>query len=194
MARERQYQKVRIELYVLRVPRKRGTKAVKPYKLSVVWSLMLRPRPPHLSLFSTCPALLTFLLSSLFSSTTKAASASAGTSRTVASQRAQRKQDTPRRAKPGAVALREIKWYQRSTHLLIRRAPFARLVRELLLTKHPRGIDFRWQRAAIECLQEACEAYLVCLLSDAYLCSLHAKRVTLMPRDMQLVRRLRGPL
>lgn len=104
-----------------------------------------------------------------------------------------RKQATPRRTRPGTQALREIKLYQRSTHLLIRKAPFARLVRELLVTRHPDGMKFRWQQAAIECLQEACEAFLVCLLSDAYLCSLHAKRVTLMPRDVQLIRRLRGP-
>lgn len=104
-----------------------------------------------------------------------------------------RKQSTPARLKPGVLALKEIKLYQRSTHLLIRRGPFARLVRELLLTRHPRGVEFRWQKAAIECLQEASEAYLVHLLSDAYLCSLHAKRVTLMPRDIQLIKRLRGP-
>ena len=90
--------------------------------------------------------------------------------------------------------MREIKLYQHSTHLLLRRAPFARVVRELLITKHPRGMGFKWQKAAIECLQEASEAYLVCLLSDAYLCSLHAKRVTLMYRDIELIRRLRGPL
>ena len=108
-------------------------------------------------------------------------------------QRRHRKQQTPRRVRPGTRALREIKHYQRSTNLLIRKAPFARLVRELLVTRHPAGLEFRWQQAAIECLQEASEAYLVCLLSDAYLCAIHAKRVTLMPRDVQLIRRLRGP-
>ena len=90
-------------------------------------------------------------------------------------------------------ALKEIKLYQRSTHLLIRKAPFARLVKELLITRHPCGHEFKWQSVAIECLQEACEAYLVCLISDAYLCAIHARRVTLMPRDIQLIRRLRGP-
>ncbi|CAI8048942.1 Histone H3-like centromeric protein A [Geodia barretti] len=54
-------------------------------------------------------------------------------------------------------------------------------------------MEFRWQKAAIECLQEASEAYLVHLLSDAYLCSVHARRVTLMPRDVRLIRRLRQP-
>ncbi len=83
--------------------------------------------------------------------------------------------------------------YQRTTHLLMRKAPFARLIRELLIKHHPYGAEFRWQRAAIECLQEASEAYIISFLSDAYLCALHAKRVTLMPRDMVLIRRLRGP-
>ena len=106
-----------------------------------------------------------------------------------------RKQATPARARhrPGVLALKEIRHYQRSTNLLIRKAPFARLVREILLLRHPAGMEFRWQKAAIECLQEASEAYLVHLLSDAYLCSVHARRVTLMPRDVRLIRRLRQP-
>ena len=106
-----------------------------------------------------------------------------------------RKQATPTRARhrPGVLALKEIRHYQRSTNLLIRKAPFARLVREILLLRHPAGMEFRWQKAAIECLQEASEAYLVHLLSDAYLCSVHARRVTLMPRDVRLIRRLRQP-
>ena len=89
--------------------------------------------------------------------------------------------------------MKEIRHYQRSTNLLIRKAPFARLVREILLLRHPAGMEFRWQKAAIECLQEASEAYLVHMLSDAYLCSIHARRVTLMPRDIRLIRRLRHP-
>ena len=104
-----------------------------------------------------------------------------------------RKQLTPRRHKPGTVALREIRLYQKSTHLLIRKAPFARIVKQILLERHPFGADFRWQQAAIACLQEASEAFLVCFLTDANLCAIHAKRVTLMPRDMHLIRRLRGP-
>lgn len=103
-----------------------------------------------------------------------------------------RKQPTPRRHKAGTLALREIRLYQKSTHLLLRRAPFARLTREILVNAHPLGTTFRWQQVAIECLQEAAEAYLICFLSDAYLCSLHSKRVTLMPRDFHLIKRLRG--
>lgn len=49
----------------------------------------------------------------------------------------------------------------------------------------------RWQKAAIECLQEAAEAYTINILSDANLLALHAKRVTLMPRDIRLILLLR---
>ena len=108
-------------------------------------------------------------------------------------QQPRRKQPAPRRRAPGTLALKEIRHYQKSTHLLLRKAPFARLVRQLLQEKYPFGEEFRWQQAAFQCLQEATEAYLIYFLSDAYLCSLHAKRVTLMPRDMHLVKRLRGP-
>lgn len=82
--------------------------------------------------------------------------------------------------------------YQRSCHLLIRKASFARLVRSVLVENHHSGSDFLWQQSAIECLQEASEAYVVSFLSDAYLCSLHAKRVTLMHQDFSLIKKLRG--
>ncbi len=103
-----------------------------------------------------------------------------------------RKQPAPRRFRPGTVALREIRHFQKTTMLLIRKAPFARLVREILLNSHPSGNQFRWQQASIECLQEAAEAYLIHFMSDAYLCSLHSKRVTLMPKDFFLIKRLRN--
>lgn len=89
-------------------------------------------------------------------------------------------------------ALKEIRMYQKSCHLLLRKANFARVVRSVLIETHRLGSHFLWQKAAIECLQEASEAYVISFLSDAYLCSLHAKRVTLMPRDMNLIKRLRG--
>ena len=95
----------------------------------------------------------------------------------------------PRRYKPGTVALREIRRFQKSTELLIRRTPFQRLVREIAQTYSP---YLRFQSGAIIALQEAAEAYLVGLLEDSNLCAIHAKRVTIMPRDMQLVRRIRG--
>ncbi|XP_050843586.1 histone H3-like centromeric protein A isoform X2 [Serinus canaria] len=97
-----------------------------------------------------------------------------------------------RRRRPGQRALQEIRKYQNSTRLLLRRGPFARLVREICLL-FTRGVDYRWQQMALMALQEAAEAFMVRLLEDAYLCSLHARRVTLFPKDLQLARRLRGP-
>lgn len=99
---------------------------------------------------------------------------------------------TKRRYRPGEKALKEIRFYQRSTELMIRRLPFARLVREVQTYFFRK--EYRWQADAMLALQEAAEAHLVGLFEDAYLCSIHAKRVTLMPKDMQLARRIRGPL
>ena len=97
----------------------------------------------------------------------------------------------PHRYRPGTVALREIRRYQKSTDMLIRRLPFQRLVREVAQdeTKKP---DLRFQGTGVLALQEASEAYLVGTFSDANLCAIHAKRVTLMPKDMKLVRQIRG--
>lgn len=95
----------------------------------------------------------------------------------------------PFRFRPGTVALREIRRYQKSTELLIRRAPFQRLVREIALTFKS---DVRFKSAAIEAMQAASEAYLVEIFEDCNLCAIHSRRVTIMPKDMQLVRRLRG--
>lgn len=95
----------------------------------------------------------------------------------------------PHRYRPGTVALREIRRFQKSTEPLIRKLPFQRLVREI-------GQDFktdlRFQTAAVGALQEAAEAYLVGLFEDTNLCAIHAKRVTIMPKDIQLARRIRG--
>lgn len=97
------------------------------------------------------------------------------------------------RRRPGVNALREIRKYQKSTELLIRRAPFQRLVREITRVHADAGQpDYRWQVQAVEALQEAAEAYLVGVLEDSNLCAMHAKRVTIMPKDMQLARRIRG--
>lgn len=95
----------------------------------------------------------------------------------------------PHRFRPGTVALREIRRYQKSTELLIRRMPFQRLVREIAVEYKT---DLRFQASAILALQEATEAYLVALFEDSNLCAIHAKRVTIMPRDVQLARRIRG--
>ncbi|KAM5353752.1 hypothetical protein ACJ41O_000402 [Fusarium nematophilum] len=97
-----------------------------------------------------------------------------------------------RRYRPGTVALREIRQYQSNTKLLLRKLPFARLVREIALTLRPRGEGMRWQSQAIMALQEAAEAYMVHLFEDTNLCAIHAKRVTIMQKDIQLARRIRG--
>nr|3AN2_A Chain A, Histone H3-like centromeric protein A [Homo sapiens]3AN2_E Chain E, Histone H3-like centromeric protein A [Homo sapiens]3WTP_A Chain A, Histone H3-like centromeric protein A [Homo sapiens]6L49_A Chain A, Histone H3-like centromeric protein A [Homo sapiens]6L49_E Chain E, Histone H3-like centromeric protein A [Homo sapiens]7D20_A Chain A, Histone H3-like centromeric protein A [Homo sapiens]7D20_E Chain E, Histone H3-like centromeric protein A [Homo sapiens] len=87
--------------------------------------------------------------------------------------------------------LKEIRKLQKSTHLLIRKLPFSRLAREICV-KFTRGVDFNWQAQALLALQEAAEAFLVHLFEDAYLLTLHAGRVTLFPKDVQLARRIRG--
>ncbi|XP_018411333.1 PREDICTED: histone H3-like centromeric protein A [Nanorana parkeri] len=96
-----------------------------------------------------------------------------------------------RRYRPGKRALMEIRKYQNSTDLLIRKAPFARLVREVCM-EFACGVPYMWQSMAIMALQEAAEAFLVRLFEDSYLCCLHAKRVTLFVQDMQLAQRIRG--
>ena len=95
----------------------------------------------------------------------------------------------PHRYRPGTVALREIRRYQKGTELLIRRLPFQRLVREIA---QDYATDLRFQSTAIMALQEGAEAYLVSLLGDTNLCAIHAKRVTILPKDMHLARRIRG--
>ena len=91
--------------------------------------------------------------------------------------------------RPGTVALREIRRYQSTTELLIRKLPFSRLVREIA---QGCKTGLRFQPQAIGALQEAAEAYLVGLFEDTNLCAIHAKRVTIMPKDIQLARRIHG--
>ena len=103
----------------------------------------------------------------------------------------------PHRYRPGTVALREIRRYQKSTELLIRKLPFQRLVREIAQNSGVKGLTglsggVRFQGSAVLALQEASEAYLVGLFEDTNLCAIHAKRVTIMPKDIQLARRIRG--
>jgi histone H3 len=93
------------------------------------------------------------------------------------------------RYRPGALALKEIRRYQNSTNLLIPRLSFQRLVREIA---QDFKLDLQFQSGAIGTLQEASEAYLVGLFEDTNLCALHANRVTIMPRDIHLTRRIRG--
>ena len=95
----------------------------------------------------------------------------------------------PHRYRPGTVALREIRRYQKSTDLLIRKAPFQRLVKEIAQEIKQNA---RFQSTAVLALQEASEYYLVGLFEDTNMCAIHGKRVTIMPKDMQLARRIRG--
>jgi histone H3/H4 len=97
-----------------------------------------------------------------------------------------------RRFRPGTKALREIRHYQTTTHLLIRKAPFSRLVRQV--QNEFNHLEMRFTSKAIHAIQEAAEKYLVSLFEDANLCAIHARRVTLMVKDIQLTRRIRGQL
>jgi len=98
-----------------------------------------------------------------------------------------------RKFRAGAKALREIRKYQKSSDLLIPAMPFSRLIREVAQSVLGYNVaEFKFQSAALMALQEAAEAFLVTLFEDTVLCAIHAKRVTIMPRDMQLARRIRG--
>ena len=97
----------------------------------------------------------------------------------------------PYRHRPGTVALREIRRYQKSTDLLIPKLPFQRLVREIMQNIQN---DVRFQNSALMALQEASEAYLVGMLDSANKCATHAKRVTVMPKDLRVTRELRGEI
>ena len=109
-------------------------------------------------------------------------------------RRAQAEEQVKRkhRYRPGTRSLMEIRKYQKSAELLIRKAPFARTVREICMdsTVCSWGAEIRWQANALIALQEASEAYLVNLLSNANLAAIHAKRVTIQPKDIHIVRRI----
>ena len=102
------------------------------------------------------------------------------------------REQMPQRYRPGTVAQWEIRRYQQSTELLIRRAPFDHLVRELVQDLRHGGHELRISPAAITALQEVAEAYLVLLFEDTNLATIHAKHVTIMPKDIQLARRVCG--
>lgn len=99
-----------------------------------------------------------------------------------------------RRRKPGAVALRQIKHYQSTTDLLIRVSPFVRLVKEIAdsLSLSVDGVKYKWKASAIQALQCAVEAFMVALMEDANKAAIHAKRVTIRPEDLHLIRDIRG--
>ena len=109
--------------------------------------------------------------------------------RTIHEVRMQGRLVKPHRYRAGTAALKDIRHFQKTSALLIRKLPFQRLVREIA---QDFKTDLRFQSAAILCVQEAAEAYLVRLFDDAKLCAIHARRVTIMPKDIQLARRIRG--
>jgi len=94
-----------------------------------------------------------------------------------------------KRYRPGEKALREIRKFQRSTDLLINKLPFTRLVKEITFSFHH---SLQWQGIALEAIQHAAEDYIIGLMGDANLSALHAKRITIMPKDLQLAIRIRG--
>ena len=107
-------------------------------------------------------------------------------------KRAPKEEDVPakaRRNRPGTVALREIRKYQKKTDCVIRRMPFQRVVRDLAHDFMP---ESRFQPSALSALQECTENFLIGLMEDTQLCTLHAKRQTCMKRDMMLAKRIRG--
>ncbi len=101
----------------------------------------------------------------------------------------EKKKNKKKRFKPGVGALREIRNFQKSTDLLIHRLPFVRLIKEITFNYHH---SLQWQSVALEALQYASEDYIIGLMEDANLSALHAKRVTIMPKDIQLAKRIRG--
>ena len=98
-------------------------------------------------------------------------------------------QQHPHRYQPGMVMLREIWRYQKSTELLICKLPFQRFICEIL---QGCSVGYRVTPAMMMALQEAAEAYLVQLLEDSNLCAIHAKHITIQPKDIQLARQIRG--
>ncbi|KAL7502898.1 hypothetical protein ACHAXN_000769, partial [Cyclotella atomus] len=94
---------------------------------------------------------------------------------------------------PGTVALCQIRRYQKSVDLLIPKLPYTRFIRELTQEFQPPITQgYRWQGAGILATQTAAEDYLTKQLKDANVCALHSKRCTVMPKDIQLVRRING--
>ena len=94
----------------------------------------------------------------------------------------------PRRYRPGTVALREIRRYQKSTELLIRKLPFARLVREVAYAAFKQ--EYRFQSTALLALQEGAEDFLVRMFEMVHHITIHDKRQTIKVEDVLLWRRL----
>ena len=97
-----------------------------------------------------------------------------------------------RHFRPGTLALREIKKLQKTTNLIVPRMPFARLARDIAMQVQPDSKTYKWRASALEALQEAAEAYMISFLEDTNMACIHAKRVTIMDKDIHLARRIRG--
>ena len=102
-----------------------------------------------------------------------------------------KKLEKQRKTQRGMQALKEIQKYQKGSDLLIQRVPFQRLVKEIVQKQQG---DLKLQSSVVLALQEAGEAFLVGLMEQANLCAIHAKRVTIMPQDIQLAHRIWGDL
>jgi histone H3/H4 len=98
-----------------------------------------------------------------------------------------------RRFRPGTRVLQEIRRLQRTTETLVPRIHFSRVIRDVAMSIIG-GQQLRWASEALEAVQTATEAYLIGLFEDANLCAIHAKRVTIMVKDIFLARRIRGEL
>merc|ERR1719291_1009416 len=101
------------------------------------------------------------------------------------------KKTTKTARKPGTVALREIRKIQKGSGLLLQKAPFQRLVRSDL---GPLKQTCRFKRSALAAVQEAAEAYAVSTLEGAVMLQLHRRRQTLVKKDIEFVRRIKGEI
>lgn len=90
--------------------------------------------------------------------------------------------------KPGVMALKEIYRYQKSTDLLIKKMPFRRVIRELAREINP---ELRFRSVALQTIQECAENFLVKLCEDSKLVAIHAKRVTMMAKDLLLILKIK---
>ena len=116
---------------------------------------------------------------------------SKGASQGVKKSATQDGEHAKRRTRPGVKALREIKRYQKGTDTLVPRAPLQRLVKDITHKYKP---EARYSLSAIEAVHQCIEAYMVGLFEDTGLCAIHARRKTIMTRDMRLARRIRGEI
>jgi histone H3 len=123
---------------------------------------------------------------------TKSKPASKGVSKTAKKTAGAAKVSKPHRFHPGTVALREIRRYQKSTEMLVPKLPFRRLVAELAQDFQATDSAWRFSGDAVVILQQVAEDFLIKLLEDANLAAIHAKRVTVQPRDITIAQRIAG--